>query len=82
MAAGYGDGGLMGWPRSVEPQWALVDLDGVAQVMLTREGRRLLSGRVRVLRVEVLPPLRAVEDLSVMAVSTPSSIGRSRSCAV
>jgi transcription elongation factor GreA len=41
---------------------AMLDLDGAAQVMLTREGRRLLSERVRVLRVEVLPQLRALED--------------------
>jgi hypothetical protein len=25
-AMGPGDGGLMGWPRSVEPQWALVSI--------------------------------------------------------
>lgn len=46
--------------RSGDP---LAMLDGAAQVMLTREGRRLLSERVRVLRVEVLPQLRAaLED--------------------
>jgi transcription elongation factor GreA len=48
--------------RSGDPL-AMLDLDGAAQVMLTREGRRLLSERVRVLRVEVLPRLcAALED--------------------
>lgn len=48
--------------RSGDPL-AMLDLDGAAQVMLTREGRRLLSERARVLRVEILPQLRAaLED--------------------
>ncbi len=42
---------------------AMLDLESGAQVVLTREGRRLLGERVRVLRVEVLPRLRAaLED--------------------
>lgn len=42
---------------------AMLDLESATQVMLTREGRRLLRERVRVLRVEVLPQLRAaLED--------------------
>ena len=41
---------------------ALLDLEGAAQVRLTREGRRLLGERIRVLRVEVLPQLRAALD--------------------
>jgi transcription elongation factor GreA len=42
---------------------AMLDLESAAQVMLTREGRRLLGERVRVLRAEVLPQLRAaLED--------------------
>jgi transcription elongation GreA/GreB family factor len=41
---------------------AMPDLDRAAQVMLTREGRRLLGERARVLRVEVLPQLRAALD--------------------
>lgn len=41
---------------------AMPELDTAAQVMLTREGRRLLSERIRVLRVEVLPQLRAALD--------------------
>ncbi len=44
-------------------RFAMLDLDSAAQVLLTSEGRRLLSERVRVLRVEVLPQLRsALED--------------------
>lgn len=38
---------------------AMPDLDSAAQVMLTREGRRLLGERIRVLRDKVLPELRA-----------------------
>ncbi len=42
---------------------ALLYLDGTEQVMLTSQGRRLLSERADVLRVEVLPQLRAaLED--------------------
>jgi transcription elongation factor GreA len=42
---------------------ATPELNRAEQVMLTREGRRLLGERVRVLRVEVVPQLRAaLED--------------------
>jgi transcription elongation factor GreA len=40
----------------------MLDLESTAQVMLTREGRRLLGERARVLRAEVLPQLRAALD--------------------
>jgi transcription elongation factor GreA len=40
----------------------MLDLDRVAPVLLTREGRQLLSERARVLRAEVLPQLRAALD--------------------
>ncbi|MDQ3885650.1 MAG: GreA/GreB family elongation factor [Actinomycetota bacterium] len=36
----------------------MLELDRAEQVLLTREGRRLLGERVRVLQVEVLPQLR------------------------
>jgi transcription elongation factor GreA len=38
---------------------AAVNLDGASQVILTREGMRLFTERVRYLRVEVLPDLSA-----------------------
>jgi hypothetical protein len=42
---------------------AMLELDRAAQVLLTHEGRRLLSEHARVLRVEVLPQLcAALED--------------------
>jgi hypothetical protein len=68
--------------RSVD-RLAMLDLDSAAPVILTQEGRRLLTQRAHALRVEVLPRLRAaLEDLSAMAASTPSTSGRSTSCAV
>jgi transcription elongation factor GreA len=48
--------------RSVD-RLAMLDLDSAAPVVLTQEGRRLLTQRAHALRVEVLPRLRAaLED--------------------
>ena len=62
---------------------AMLDLESAAHVMLTREGGWLLSERVRVLRVEVLPQLRAaLEDPERDGRIDAEFDRRSSSCAV